>query len=189
MKQDLGVTSKWRRDQAKASVLKIVDGLKTALNRRRELYYGDKTAIEKIADGIDKRNTARQIQEFAEASRELNKGDNDMAFRENVVSISGIDKYEVILSNSVVCGVCDDYIYSAHQHDFVQCSCGNIAVDGGTSYIRRLGGEKGYADTSIIVSRKEYDQAVANIKWAVTNGRNMLGLVSAMARGLNGHPS
>ena len=42
-----------------------------------------------------------------------------------------------ILSNKIRCKRCGDVIESRHTHDFVWCSCGSCAVDGGTSYIKR----------------------------------------------------
>ena len=51
-----------------------------------------------------------------------------------------------ILSNKVKCLKCGDIIESKHCHDFVFCSCGNIAVDGGTFYLKRAG--KGIDDES-----------------------------------------
>jgi hypothetical protein len=58
----------------------------------------------------------------------------------------------MIVSNSVKCHKCGDVIYSAHRHDFKWCSCGNIAVDGGTDYLRRAGAglaDGSYMDLSI----------------------------------------
>jgi len=43
-----------------------------------------------------------------------------------------------IYVNAAICGVCDDYIRSRNRHDFVRCSCGNVAVDGGSWYARRV---------------------------------------------------
>lgn len=39
--------------------------------------------------------------------------------------------------NAVICLECDTVIESKHQHDFVQCPCGNVAVDGGHAYKKR----------------------------------------------------
>lgn len=40
--------------------------------------------------------------------------------------------------NAVRCLRCKDVIQSRHLHDFVTCSCGNVSVDGGSAYKRRL---------------------------------------------------
>lgn len=42
-----------------------------------------------------------------------------------------------IIRNSAKCKLCGDEIESVHRHDFKSCSCGEIFVDGGKSYIRR----------------------------------------------------
>lgn len=44
-----------------------------------------------------------------------------------------------ILRNSVRCHLCGEIIESRHRHDFVWCKCGNIAVDGGKAYLKRVG--------------------------------------------------
>lgn len=43
-----------------------------------------------------------------------------------------------IFENAAKCFICDDYIRSNHLHDYKECSCGNIAVDGGSWYARRI---------------------------------------------------
>jgi tRNA(Ile2) C34 agmatinyltransferase TiaS len=44
---------------------------------------------------------------------------------------------DVITVNKAQCKLCNDIIESTNRHDFKRCSCGEIAVDGGTSYIKR----------------------------------------------------
>lgn len=44
-----------------------------------------------------------------------------------------------MIRNIAKCKKCGDIIESKHRHDFVQCSCGAIFVDGGNDYIRRGG--------------------------------------------------
>ena len=39
--------------------------------------------------------------------------------------------------NAAECGVCGEVIRSKNKHDYVGCSCGNIAVDGGSHYAKR----------------------------------------------------
>lgn len=36
---------------------------------------------------------------------------------------------------------CGDVIESKFRHNFAKCSCGNLSVDGGTAYLRRLWGK------------------------------------------------
>ena len=47
-----------------------------------------------------------------------------------------------ITRNAVLCNNCGDVIESGFRNDFVQCSCGRVAVDGGLEYLRRV-----YANT------------------------------------------
>lgn len=49
-----------------------------------------------------------------------------------------------IIRNSAVCLSCDDEIESKRVHDWVECRCGSIYVDGGTAYLRR-----GFADAAL----------------------------------------
>jgi hypothetical protein len=44
---------------------------------------------------------------------------------------------EVVVVNKAQCKLCGDVIQSTNRHDFVRCGCGEIAVDGGTSYLKR----------------------------------------------------
>jgi hypothetical protein len=55
-----------------------------------------------------------------------------------------------IIQNSAECFDCGDQIVSKHRHDFVRCSCGNLAVDGGTGYLKRNFVNGNWADTSIV---------------------------------------
>ena len=45
---------------------------------------------------------------------------------------------EVIERNSAKCDECGDEIDSKHRHDFRTCKCGNLCVDGGKDYRKRL---------------------------------------------------
>lgn len=42
-----------------------------------------------------------------------------------------------IIKNSAQCKLCGDILVSEHRHDFKECKCGEIFVDGGNSYLRR----------------------------------------------------
>lgn len=44
-----------------------------------------------------------------------------------------------IIRNRAKCLKCGDIIESYFRHDFVQCKCGAIFVDGGHDYLRRGG--------------------------------------------------
>ena len=51
-----------------------------------------------------------------------------------------------LLRNAARCLRCGDVVESRHRHDYVMCSCGSIAVDGGPSYARLAG--RGIADAT-----------------------------------------
>ena len=56
----------------------------------------------------------------------------------------------MIIKNAIRCNICGDEIESKHRHDYVECSCGACAVDGGHDYLRRCFKEKDcYTDISI----------------------------------------
>ena len=48
------------------------------------------------------------------------------------------DKLYRITKNAVKCNLCGDIIESTHVHDYKRCSCGNVSVDGGLYYLRRV---------------------------------------------------
>ena len=54
-----------------------------------------------------------------------------------------------IIRNSAHCDVCDEEIESTYRHDFVMCTCRNIAVDGGKDYFKRSWDKGPWHDTSI----------------------------------------
>jgi hypothetical protein len=91
----------------------------------------------------------------------------------------------MILSNQAKCLKCGDEIYSAHRHDFKYCSCENIFVDGGMSYIRH-----GFEDIDKYLNQSmELDDAVlatcmSALDWCDDTGRNNLGRVCALFRAL-----
>jgi hypothetical protein len=44
----------------------------------------------------------------------------------------------VIVKNCVKCNSCGDIIESKSGHDFRTCRCGDVSVDGGKQYLRRV---------------------------------------------------
>ena len=54
-----------------------------------------------------------------------------------------------ILLNVAQCKKCKDVIVSRTTHDFRVCSCGNLAVDGGNSYLKRSFKTKDWTELSI----------------------------------------
>lgn len=58
-----------------------------------------------------------------------------------------------ILSNKIKCNHCGDVIESKTVHDYKECSCGSVAVDGGRDYLRRnfKNSPADYHDLSVFV--------------------------------------
>jgi len=54
----------------------------------------------------------------------------------------------MILVNKIKCNICQQVIESTHRHDFKECACGAVAVDGGKDYMRRLGEKENYEELS-----------------------------------------
>jgi hypothetical protein len=98
----------------------------------------------------------------------------------------------MIIQNAVICNKCDDFIFSKTRHDFVSCKCGNIAVDGGQEYLRRVGGirektEDGrpsYTDMSWELPNELYRACAIAVKEAEDTGRNHIGMANAVLRKL-----
>jgi hypothetical protein len=44
----------------------------------------------------------------------------------------------MIIKNQAICCSCGDRVISQSDHDYQSCSCGSIAVDGGSKYTRRV---------------------------------------------------
>lgn len=43
----------------------------------------------------------------------------------------------MIITNKAKCKLCNSIIESKYRHDYVECSCGEISVDGGKDYLKR----------------------------------------------------
>lgn len=60
-----------------------------------------------------------------------------------------------IIRNIIRCKHCGDVIESKHRHDYVQCGCGRVAVDGGLDYLRRsfpsMPAEEHFEELSVVV--------------------------------------
>ena len=96
----------------------------------------------------------------------------------------------MIIQNAVVCNKCDDFIFSAHRHDFVSCKCGNICVDGGQDYLRRVGTgitERSYTDMSWELPDDLYRACGDVAEEAALSGRNKFGVANAVLRKLREH--
>lgn len=55
----------------------------------------------------------------------------------------------MILLNKAKCNTCGDEIVSRSRHDWVQCSCKAIFVDGGQEYLRRGGNLEDITELSV----------------------------------------
>ena len=77
-----------------------------------------------------------------------------------------------IIENSAKCLKCGDKIISKHRNDYITCSCGNVSVDGGSDYCRRVFKDmETWIDTSILeddTSKQSYEET---IEGDVNNGK------------------
>lgn len=93
----------------------------------------------------------------------------------------------MIIQNAVICNKCDDFIFSKHRHDFVTCKCGNISVDGGQEYLRRVGSgisDRSYTDMSWELPEELYRACAVAAQEAADTGRNAIGVANAVMRKL-----
>jgi hypothetical protein len=65
-----------------------------------------------------------------------------------------IPKEPAIIVNAIRCLKCQELIVSNYIHDFKWCPCGNVAVDGGKTYLKRSiaeGSDLNYVEESIVL--------------------------------------
>lgn len=90
----------------------------------------------------------------------------------------------MILSNQALCLICEERPFSANRHDHKSCSCGNVSVDGGMSYIRHSYKDKSkYVNLSVEWSGYLLDIVLESVEEMIAT-RNSLGVVCAVARGI-----
>lgn len=74
-----------------------------------------------------------------------------------------------IIRNAIRCNHCGDVIESTYRHNYVQCSCGKVAVDGGHDYFRRSysGNHDDFTDLSECVEVDEKTVKIHSfaLKW------------------------
>jgi tRNA(Ile2) C34 agmatinyltransferase TiaS len=58
--------------------------------------------------------------------------------------------------NQATCNKCGDTIESKSRHDFVTCKCGELSVDGGLDYTRRV-----FVDRSAWTEQSEWNNESA----------------------------
>jgi len=92
-----------------------------------------------------------------------------------------------LIQNQVRCNRCGDEPYSASVHDYKECKCGSIAVDGGLSYTRRVGNINEYTEISMSLEEEVIADITSAAKWGKDNGRNDYGIALAVVRALNKH--
>lgn len=85
-----------------------------------------------------------------------------------------------ITRNAARCKSCGDEIESRYTHDFVWCGCGEIAVDGGLSYLRRVGSPDNMEDLSVYDENVEVTQEYTPSAENVAN-RTMIDVTSKFA--------
>ena len=89
-----------------------------------------------------------------------------------------------ILVNQVRCLNCGSEPYSAHRHDFRPCECGNVKVDGGMEYLRRVFNDDDFMELSIYLDELPFEMCMSALEWADENKKNNLGRLCAIARAL-----
>ena len=63
-----------------------------------------------------------------------------------------------IIRNMIRCKKCGDVIESTFTWDFKYCSCGAVAVDGGTDYLRRCGNREDYEELSECAMESKHEK-------------------------------
>ncbi len=92
----------------------------------------------------------------------------------------------MIVQNAATCLSCGDFIVSKHRHDFVTCTCGAIAVDGGQDYLRRIGDFTNATDQSWSLDSDLYFDCAKAVTDALDNRKNHIGVANAVLRTLRG---
>lgn len=64
--------------------------------------------------------------------------------------------------NRIQCKRCKDIITSHHRHDYNECFCGSVQVDGGSWYLRRGWSEGNSED--LIIEMSEYYKDIKDIR-------------------------
>jgi hypothetical protein len=90
----------------------------------------------------------------------------------------------MIVQNAATCLSCGDFIVSKHRHDFVECTCGAIAVDGGQDYLRRIGDFTNATDHSWSLDSDLYFDCAQAVSDALDTRRNNIGVANAVLRKL-----
>ena len=82
-----------------------------------------------------------------------------------------MDEDKRIILNKIKCLHCGDIIVSVYTHDYKNCSCGKISVDGGKSYLKRGFDEPTDYEEMSLYDDAPFEEIRKNLRWG-TFGRN-----------------
>jgi hypothetical protein len=89
---------------------------------------------------------------------------------------------EHIISNQAKCRNCGDTVYSTSRHDYVECSCREVMVDGGNDYLRRRVSPH-FIDQSLSMDLDDFT-AIYDYTKEMYKSRNELGILYGVFRAL-----
>lgn len=102
--------------------------------------------------------------------------------------VEEVEKEYSIISNQVLCHSCGDTPFSTHRHHMVSCKCGAISVDGGQTYLRRVGAVRDKTEMSIMIEGDltEFMEGPLSttIEESMDSGRNAYGVACAALRAI-----
>lgn len=75
------------------------------------------------------------------------------------------EKQREIILNRIQCNSCKDVISSYTTHDYNICKCGKVAVDGGTSYLKRAYDDGATYTEMTIYSNDKFVIVRENFRW------------------------
>lgn len=78
-----------------------------------------------------------------------------------------------IVQNEAKCLKCGDIIFSRHTHDFVTCSCGNVSVDGGLSYLKRCWTTQEFEERSLSTDLEQIKNCINLIENCKSDGAKL----------------
>jgi hypothetical protein len=99
--------------------------------------------------------------------------------------------------NRAKCKLCGDILESFHRHDYVECKCGEIAIDGGLDYLKahakdfgnfiRLD-DDGNEFTAFYQEKEEAAAKVEEVPFKLDTKEDILALVNDMIESLDRLP-
>jgi hypothetical protein len=89
---------------------------------------------------------------------------------------------EHIISNQATCKKCATTIFSSHRHDYVECPCGAIMVDGGNDYLRRSVSPH-FIDQALSMDEEDF-KAILDYTKEMYKSRNALGILYGVFRAI-----